>query len=53
MGEIVVEFILTLILSYPGGFIRWGLNGFKKGQLKKYLNKDAYQNTLFFLFFLY
>lgn len=35
--EFIFELIVVYILSFPGAVIRWGINGFKKGQLKVYL----------------
>ena len=49
--EFIAELIFVYILSFPGAMIRWGLNGFKKGELKSYLNKDTGQNTLLFMIF--
>jgi|GEM_PF-2700159 len=47
--EFIAEFILIGIFSLPGAIIRWGLNGFKKGKLKYYLQKDASHNMFVFL----
>lgn len=47
--EFIAELFLVYILSFPGAFIRWGINGFKKGELGIYLKKDIFQNYLIFL----
>lgn len=49
--EFIFELIVVYVLSFPGAVIRWGINGFKKGQLKVYLKKDLYQNTFIFVIF--
>ena len=49
--EFIVELLVIYVLSFPGAFIRWGINGFKKGELKLYLKKDIVQNCFIFLIF--
>jgi len=49
--EIILEIIINLVFHIPGAFIRWGMTGFKKGGLNKYLKSDPFVNSLsFFLF---
>ncbi len=57
--DMIIEFLMYFLLQYPGAFIRWIFNGFKK-PWKKVLNEDPLINAgigmLFFvgvlLFFL-
>lgn len=50
--EFIVELFVVYILSFPGAFIRWGINGFKKGGLSIYLKKDIFQNYLILIILL-
>lgn len=50
--EFVINFIVGYIFSFPGAFIRWGVNGFKKGELTIYLKKRVSHNYLIFIIFL-
>jgi hypothetical protein len=50
MIEIIYEFILVTLFSYPGGFIRWIL--FRKKSLKAYFKDDHYNNAGVFLIFI-
>jgi hypothetical protein len=58
MLEIAIEFIILVLIQYPGAFIRWVL--FRKKSYKEYLNQDLYWNAfpliliaLIFLFIKY
>lgn len=50
--EFVINFIVGYVFSFPGAFIRWGINGFKKGELKIYLKKRIAHNYLIFVIFI-
>lgn len=47
--EFIVELFIVYIFSLPGAFIRWAINGFKKGKFSTYLKKDMFQNYFIFL----
>ena len=40
--EFIAEYLFVWFVSYPISFIRWGLSGFEKGKLEKYLKLDGY-----------
>lgn len=50
--EFIVELFIGYLLSFPGAFIRWGINGFKKGEFPIYLKKDVSQNFMIFIVFI-
>jgi hypothetical protein len=46
------DLIFAILFHYPGAFIRWGLNGFKKDKFEFFTKKDPFINSVIAILFI-